>query len=286
MMPDEIIRNIEKLLSLPDVVIRINALLDSESADAGDIGEVVGHDPALASQLLKLVNSAIYNLPTKIDTIPKAITLVGTRELRLLTLTAVAGETFNKVPPELLDMDDFWYRSTLVALIARNLADEMGKRASDTIFLSGLLHDCGKIALLTQQPDQESSALQQASERGEPLNNVEQEIFGFSSAEVGAALLKQWQLPESIWRPIAYQHRPSESPDFKTECQLLNLAILMANQQEPEVGVGPDSDLTRKRIETRAAAVELSVEALEKASMNADLQALDLLQIIHPGGAG
>ncbi|MEH6628984.1 MAG: HDOD domain-containing protein, partial [Motiliproteus sp.] len=92
MSPEDIIDGIDELVSLPDAVIRANELLDSPHGNAENIGEVISHDPGLSAKLLKLVNSAFYSFPAKIDTVSRAITLIGTNELRSLILASSATQ--------------------------------------------------------------------------------------------------------------------------------------------------------------------------------------------------
>jgi len=105
----QLIEDVEELLSLPDVVMRANELIDSETSGVESIAEVIALDPSLTAQLLRLVNSAFYGLPSKIETISRAITVIGVQELRSLILSASAVEVFNKVAPVLVQKRLCWF---------------------------------------------------------------------------------------------------------------------------------------------------------------------------------
>ena len=175
MSPEQIVRGVEQLCSLPDVVVRANELIDSPNAGAAEIGEVIGHDPGLSAQLLKLVNSAFYSFPATIDSVPRAISVIGTQELRSLILSASATQVFNRIAPDVIDMDDFWHRSVYVGLMAGKLARHLGVGKGETPFLIGLLHDIGKIVLFSQLPEEMGAVLAEAQQSSRPLYEVERE---------------------------------------------------------------------------------------------------------------
>ena len=120
MTPKELIDGIDHLVSLPDVVIRVNELIESDSATVDDIGSVINHDPALSAQLLKLVNSAFYGFPSQVDSVSRAVNLIGTTQLRSLVFASSAADAFSNISTDLIDMNSFWHRSVYCGLIAKS----------------------------------------------------------------------------------------------------------------------------------------------------------------------
>lgn len=281
--PQDIIKEVDGLLSLPEVVISANQLLNSPAATARDIGEVISHDPALSAQLLKLVNSAFYGFTSPIDTISRAVTVIGNRELRTVILSASVATVFNRIAPELVDMDDFWHRSVYAGLVAKKLAETQGNSRNEALFLTGLLHDVGKIVLFSYRPEQAGLILAQAAETGRPLYQVEQEILNFTSAELGAELLESWKLGQNLWLPIRYQRTPKQASGLEAEAWMLNLSIALTDCVEPEHKGASTVEL--EDLEFEPAALEslgLSTQDLFGINQEVNLECLDVLQIINP----
>jgi HD-like signal output (HDOD) protein len=284
--PQQIIKEVEGLLSLPEAVISANQLLNSRSATARQVGEVISHDPALSAQLLKLVNSAFYGFSSPIDTISRAVTVIGNRELRSLILSASVATVFDRITPQLIDMDDFWHRSVYAGLVAKRLAENRVKGKRETLFITGLLHDIGKIVLFTHLPERASEILAQAADTGLPLHQIEQERLNFTTAELGAELLESWNLGENLWLPIRYQRTPERATGFETEAWMLYLAIALTDCVEPELKSASTMELTDLEVDPEALqSLGLSIDDLYGINQEVNLECLDVLQIINPKAA-
>ena len=279
---DELVEGVEQLCSLPDVVIRANELINSPSAGAADIGEVISKDPALSAQLLRLVNSAFYAFPEPINSLKRAISVVGTRELRSLILSASAADVFNKIAPDTIDMDDFWQRSVYVGLIAGKLSKHLGIGRGEIPFLLGLLHDVGKIVLFNRLPEVMGRILEEAKQSGRPLCQVENEHLGFCAADVGASLLETWSLDGSINVPIRYQHSPENAPSDLTSSQVLNLSIAVTVCVEPELKQTPTLELESLDIDRQwLAETTVTLEDLDAIVMEVNLEFFDVRSSIR-----
>ena len=152
-----------ELASLPAVVMRAMELLNNPHTSASDIGAVVSQDPALSARLLKIVNSSFYGFPSRIDTISRAITIVGTLELTDLILGSSAISVFDRLPNELINMQKFWEHSLYAGVVARILARQLRAPNTERCFVMGLLHDIGSLVLYHQQPDKSRQALELAN---------------------------------------------------------------------------------------------------------------------------
>ncbi|SHI52121.1 HD-like signal output (HDOD) domain, no enzymatic activity [Malonomonas rubra DSM 5091] len=281
MMPDEIIKDIKQLVSLPDVVLRANQLIDSPEADASAIGEVIGHDPALSAQLLKLVNSAFYNFPGQIETVSRAITLVGLNELRSLIFASKATQTFQQLAPEKIDMDVFWLRSVYCGIVAKKLASVLLEENGEAMFLTGLLHNIGTLILFSRLPEQAQLIVDQADQSGRSLAEVEKEVLGFDSAQLGSTLLESWRLPKKLWEPVRFQYHPEITATYQTETEILKLARQITDCVEPELKTGQPLEL-KKLQATAVNGVEPTTEQLEMIVTDANLESFDVLAIINP----
>ena len=229
----QLIEDVEELLSLPDVVMRANELIDSETSGVESIAEVIALDPSLTAQLLRLVNSAFYGLPSKIETISRAITVIGVQELRSLILSASAVEVFNKVAPEAIDMNDFWFRSVYVGLAAKQLSGD--RRRAEMFFLMGLMHDVGKIVLFMKNDAIANQMLREAVASGKSLQQIEKETMGFTLSQVSSALLQNWGLAETLYEPISIMYENAQASPYFKDAAILRLAARLSDCTEPEV---------------------------------------------------
>jgi len=151
-----------EVASLPAVVMKAMEMLNNPNTPASEIGQIISQDPALSVRLLKIVNSAFYGFPSRIDTISRAITIIGTLELTDLITGSSAIHTFEKIPNQLVNMETFWKHSLYTGVVTRILAHNLRAPNTERCFVMGLLHDIGALILYRQQPDQSRQALELA----------------------------------------------------------------------------------------------------------------------------
>ena len=225
--PADLVSREVRLASLPDVYYRIMEVINSARRSASQIAETVSKDSSLLLKLLKLVNSAFYGFPSKIETVSRAVAIIGTKELSTLALGIAAVQYFTDISPEYLDMKDFWRHSIACGVYARLLASEKLGVSEERLFVAGLLHDIGKLVLFRQVPRQERQALEYASAKGISLAAAEREILGFDHAQLGAALLREWKIPSSLETCVRFHHAPHASQSV-LEATLLSTANSLA----------------------------------------------------------
>ena len=154
----------------------------------------------------------MFNMPKKVDTLSKALVILGLNEVKKLVDAYGVTAAFATVNPEVADINKFWEISIDCALICQYFASKKEIPNTDNIFLSGLFHNLGLLALAHNEPDKVKSC-EQYNATDTPWHK-QQAIFGFTFAECSAALLTQWNLPKSIIKPIeefnnAYQQELS-----------------------------------------------------------------------------
>ena len=239
--PKELIQKNINLLSLPQTAIRINSMVSDPNSTASDIGDIISQDPALTARLLRVVNSAFYAFPSQIDTISMAITVLGTRQLRDLVMTTSVINRFRDIPANVVDMENFWCHSLTTAIAAKNFANHMKISNSDRLFVAGLLHDIGKLVMYITLPDPSRQVMEIAGEPQIDSDHVEEAIFGFNHAELGAELLRQWKLPESLIEPVAYHHVPTSAKVYQQETAIVHLANVIANNIQSPISTDDDT---------------------------------------------
>lgn len=227
--PKALIAQAPEVPSLPDIFIRLDQAINDPRCSLSDISHIIGSDTGLSARLLRLANSAFYSFPAKIDTITRALTLVGTRQLRDLVLATAVIRTFKKVPPRLADMDAFWRHSVAVGVAARIIAIYQREVNVEHYYVAGILHDIGRLVQYLLIPDECVMCYEIANSRTLPLYQAEREHLGFDHADTGHALLAEWNLPTSLIDPVAHHHRPSQSVAYPREAAVLHLADIVAN---------------------------------------------------------
>ena len=226
--PETLVTRTLDLASLPDIAVRAMQLINDPLSSASDLGELISEDPALTARLLRIANSAFYGFPSRIDTVSRAITVIGTLELLDLVLAMTVMERFAGLPVELVDMESFWSHSLHAALLARLLATCKRAPEREHYFIAGLLHDIGTLVLCLQLPEPMREILEQAARENRPLHEIERERLGYHHGEVGAALLRHWQLPETLAQTARWHHEPGGTEAFPMEIASVHLADIFA----------------------------------------------------------
>lgn len=233
----DLVSGVVRLVSLPEVCIRVNEMMDDASTSASDIGKVISQDTGLTARLLKIVNSSFYGSPSKIETVTRAVTVIGLRELRGLVLAASAIETFSKIPNDILNMVQFWRHSVYCGVVAQLLADRCNVLHSERLFVAGLLHDIGKLILCHRLPSEAKIVVDRMKSDKLMDFEVEQDIIGFDHAEVGGELIKAWKMPVSLGQAIRYHHNPAKAEDISMEICLVHMANVVTGLAEQELDV-------------------------------------------------
>ncbi len=217
------------LVSLPDVCIRVNEMIDDPTCFAEDIGAVISQDTALSGKLLSMVNSAFYGFPGKIDTLSRAITVVGTKDLRDLAIMTSACSMFSGIPPDLVNMETFWRYSIICGVSARAFAESCNVLHPERLFVMGVLHDIGRLLMLKECPVECRDVLLMSNAQEDLLPSAEQEVLGFTHCDVGALLAKRWGLPETIRSTIQYHHHPEMCESTPLENALVHIGVVVAD---------------------------------------------------------
>lgn len=226
---EQLIAGSTELFSLPDIYFQLSEMIRDSRYSLADIGKVIAKDPALSARLLRVVNSPFYGFQARIDTISRAVTVIGIDDLCNLVLATTVVDRFAQIPDELIDMTSFWMRSMHCAVIARLLAKSGAVLHTERLFLAGLLHDIGSLVLSQKMPEQYLRVLLAANHDRRALAGFEQELIGFTHADVGRELLKTWGLPESLYETIGCYLDPADAQVHKLDAHLLHMAARLAD---------------------------------------------------------
>jgi HD-like signal output (HDOD) protein len=225
--PDALINKSTELVSPPNTYLQLMDLLNDPDSSIDDISAVINTDPALTTRLLKIVNSPFYGFPSQINTISRAITIVGTRELIQLVLATTVIERFNGIPDDLIDMNVFWKHSLASAVTAKLLAKQAGQRATERFFIAGLLQNIGSLVLYQSMPEIAREAINSAEFGHELMHLAEQRLLGFDHTHIGQALVQKWRLPESLEKVVRFHHTPSEADKHELDVAIVHIADIL-----------------------------------------------------------
>ncbi|MGB5538980.1 MAG: HDOD domain-containing protein [Gammaproteobacteria bacterium] len=218
-----------QLLTLPAVYLRLKAVLDDPDYAVSDVEGAISSDPAIATRLLRQANSPYFGFASKIETISRAVGLLGSQQVHDLVLATSVAQTFSGISIEVMDMHAFWTRSVYCAVAARLLAVNCNILESERLFVAGLLRDIGHLVMYQSIPDESKAALLRAREDGRSLYEVEREVVGFDYAQLGGALLKQWGLPGGLWEPVQMHITPGQATDYALETSIVHIAGVLSD---------------------------------------------------------
>ncbi len=225
---DLIKKNYIKLPSLSPIFNQINEAISNPRSSATQVANIISKDSGLSARLLKIVNSAFYNFPSKIDTISRAVAIIGTKQLSTLALGTCVTSSFKDIPSNIIDMRSFWEHSIACGIIARIISSYKNNTNTERFFLAGLIHDVGRLIIFKYLPAQAKEALLRARKTNSLLCKTEEEIIGFNHALMGGMLLKEWKLPVILENTIRQHHAP-KACQTSLEPAIIHLADIITN---------------------------------------------------------
>ncbi|MCX7241617.1 MAG: HDOD domain-containing protein [Burkholderiales bacterium] len=219
---DDLLDSQLALPSIPRVIAVVLAELSREDPDLRRISHDVNTDPGLTARLLRLANSAQFQLSTRIGTVSEALAVLGLDQVRTLAMAAGVAGVFKRVPG--MDMPQYWRYSLDVAKLARRLAREVRSNPA-TAFTAGLIHATGELVMHLGMPEQMHFLNDQAQPLSSRRARAERNLLGYSYAEVGGGFAKKWDFPEAIVDAIAHQLVPFDEGVYEPLAGIVHLAV-------------------------------------------------------------
>jgi HD-like signal output (HDOD) protein len=276
---DELVRSCTSIFTLPDMYFRVRDVVDDPKSTTDDLVNAIKLDPAISARLLRIVNSPLYGFAKQIDTLTRAVTLLGMQTVNDLVTATTIGRTFSGMTMQLMDMPTFWQKSVLCALLAGRIAKSCGIDDSERFFIEGLLRDIGHLVLYQTIPQRAQSALVEAGYLGASLAEVEQSNIGCDFAEVGAELIRSWGMPVQIEQAVRHQLHPREAGEFALHASIVHLAGVVVDHED----VDPKQRQKGWLFESYAvASTGFAPAHLPALLAEARVQLHDTLMLIHP----
>jgi len=225
--PDDIAKGIRNLPSLPVVVLDVLKSFEQPDASVGELADKVARDQALAAKTLRIANSSFYGLSRKVTTIQQAITILGFDSVRALIAAAAVTDIFSGSVQGDFDFKAFWRHAIGTGLCAKMLAREL-KLNQDYAFVCGLLHDIGRLVLVTRFPEQYAAAMRYRAEKDCYVIEAERAVLEMDHATVGRALAEHWKFPLIMQKAIANHHNP-QGDDLRDVPAVIHVAEATAH---------------------------------------------------------
>lgn len=245
----QLISRMDRLPSMPSLYVEIAEKLQNPDSGVEEIGEIVAKDLAMTAKILKLVNSAFFGLGRQISSPAEAVAYLGMETIKALVLSIHAFSQFETLKLGAFSIDSLWAHSQHTAGLAKEISriEEADRKLIDEAFVSGLLHDSGKLVLACNFPAEYEEVLQNGRTGSLAQLAAEERTFGANHAEVGGYLLGLWGLPVPVVEAIALHHQPELSPHLLfSPLTAVHVANALANLQPTQNGLLSEEELDLK----------------------------------------
>jgi HD-like signal output (HDOD) protein/ActR/RegA family two-component response regulator len=209
------VSNIGRLPSLPSLYIELMAELKKDDPSTERIANIIASDIAMSTKVLHLINSPFFGLFRKISNPKDAVVYLGVASVKALALGQGVFSQFDAAKLKRCDLDHLWGHSLAVASLARRIAsiEKQPKGTVDDSFMSGMLHDLGKLILADVFTDRYEEILKRKRKEQRPLSELETEVFGGDHGRIGGYVMGLWGMPESVVEAIFFSHSPALVPE-------------------------------------------------------------------------
>ncbi len=226
---------VKEIPTLPVVYQELFSKMNNPDVSVPQLAEIVSRDQALSAKILKLVNSAFYGYKSEINTVNRAMVILGFRTIRNAALAigvfdyvagGEAGAMFN--------LESFWRHSLATASICKVLGRETGIKQQEETFIAGLLHDVGKLIMLKHFQDDFLEVCRRQRETGSTWHEVEQDLLRVDHSRLARAVLRSWNFPPNLVEGVCYHHVMDAGASYPKLVALVHLSDYLAY----ELGMG------------------------------------------------
>ena len=221
---NDLVKSIADRVTMPDVYVRIRALINQPDSEIEDYVDAVRFDPVLAARVIKVANSSFFGYSNKIRSLEQAVSFIGVIQLHDVLLSILTIRSFAAIPNEVVNLFEFWRTSIHCGIVARILAQKCALMASERLFVSGLLHDVGHVLIYLKSPELAQEAIMMSMEQSMPVYMAERKLLGFDYAQAGSELMQLWHLPINYKRTTEFHLTPGEASQFQVEAAIVHLA--------------------------------------------------------------
>ncbi|MDO9040832.1 MAG: HDOD domain-containing protein [Desulfocapsaceae bacterium] len=227
-----ILNQTDSFPALPATVNRVIEITGNPESSANDLMQAILPDQSMCTAILKLANSAFFGRPRKVASIEEAIVVLGFQEIRNIILTHAIFNSFQRLKnTSKQDIDALWLHSLTCGLAAKIIAAHTTGYSESKLFIAGLIHDIGKLAILMALPNSYNHNLEQmlSEQLQDTFFPEEEEKIGISHTTVGMRLLNRWLFPEQLCASAGYHHRPETAPGDAAFPLIIQMANILSH---------------------------------------------------------
>ncbi len=206
----KVIELVKELPTLPMIAAKVNGLLGNPHSSAADLAAVIEKDQSITAKILRLVNSALYNLPQRVTNISQAIALLGYKNISYIVMTISVFDMVKNISAKGFDRTKFWLHSIAAATMSRKIARMSGYQNIDDIFTSGLLHDIGKVFMDGYLHEEFMEVVAVARDKSKSFYDAEHMLFDIDHSLIGEWIARKWELPIHIIAAVKHHHQKPE----------------------------------------------------------------------------
>lgn len=204
---EQLIEQFKKIRTLPHIVTRLVQLVNAEDSTLQDFEAVIRLDPALVARLLTLVNSSYFGLTRKVDSISRAVALLGMKNLHNIAVTdAIQGMLRSHSGATAFSPQRLWLHSAASGICCKMIAERIFTLNGDDAYLCGILHDIGLIVEMQADLETFLQLIDELTPENASIIDVEQRLFATDHAQIGHILAKEWRIPDPIAEAIRDHH--------------------------------------------------------------------------------
>lgn len=263
----ELVKHCDSISTLPAIYQRLDEAINDPYSDLSKIADILSDDSSLSARLLRLANSAMFNFPSKVETISRAVTIIGTKQLRDLALATSVIELFSHIPAGRVSMESFWRHSIASGITSRVIAAYRREPNVERFYVMGLLHDIGRLVMYLHIPKITGKALEVSEQEMIPLYQAERKLLKFDHMDVGRALMESWKLPSSLQEGVGFHHLPQNAKLYPEDAATVHVADTIANAfklgSSGEPAVPPFQEMAWETLGLTVSQLPLIVEQLE-----------------------
>ena len=224
---DRLIQGIEKIPTIPVVGQKVMEVAGSEDALFKDLVHIIEKDQALASTILRIANSSFYGFLSRVTSLGHALVVLGIDEVRSIALGFAVHNFFTGGDNETFDRERFWTHAVICSQVSRFLGKRLNIKNDGSFFLSGLIHDIGKIVFDQYFHDEFVQIVEHVSMGRTSFTKAEKEIVGTTHCAIAGQLLTQWSFPRDVVAQITHHHNPWHEKDNGAGASIIYLADVL-----------------------------------------------------------
>ena len=278
---ESIASRLEELPTLPTIVYELSRVINDPMSSTSEVEKLMANDQSMTTKVLKLVNSAYYAIPGGVSSLSRAIAYIGFDTINQLVLSASILKALETEGSDKFDLNEFWKHAIGVAIAAETIAKYVRHPMPADLFTSGLVHDMGKVALYTIEPEAALTVVAAADERACSFLEAETALEFPKHTHIGALLAQRWQLPAMIQASIRHHHTKEPNlrggltgelnmnVDIVYLANLLVHALKFGNSGHKKILNAPSDVLERLTIDPKTGFIQLArqvKEGLDKAA--------------------